>query len=204
MAAKKPRTAATGRTQSTTKPRSKAATGARSAKAAATAQPRRPRPRFPVPGRPSKLVLGVVGFVAFLLVGFIAISVLSAEETSGSEELPPPDPFEARDSSRQQLTTLRLEALCEHYGDLADAHGETLDLPPEDSIRALARLEAAVPDEGSPLDLAFAHLRAGIERDIEAAAWTAAGAHERAIEAYRDAEVEALQSEAYALAACES
>lgn len=204
MAAKQPRTAATGRTQSTTKPRAKAATGSRAATAAATAQPRRPRGRFSALGRPSKFVLGFVGLAAFLTLAVIAISVLSAEQTSSSAELPPPDPFEARNSSREQLTTLRLVALCDRYGDLADAYGEALDLPPEDSIPALARLEAAVPDEGSPLDLAFAHLRAGIERDLEAAAWTAAGAHERAIEAYRDAEVEALQSEAYALAACES
>ena len=203
MAAKKPRTAATGRTQPTTKPRAKAATNPGSAKAA-TSQPRGVRGRFGTLGRPSRFVLGGVGLVAFLVVGFIAISVLRAEETSGSAELPPPDPFEARNSSREQLTMLRLVALCEHYGDLADAHGEALDLPPEDSMRALARLEAAVPDERSPLDLAFAHLRAGIQLDLEAAAWTAAGAHERAIEAYRDAEVEALQSEAYALAACES
>ena len=214
MAARKPRTAAKSRAQSKARPRAATKAGAQPkakprarAKAAATGETSRfARARaWLIPsGRPGRFVLAIVGILALLIVALVTISIATPEQASTVEELPPPNPFDARASSRDALTVQRLAASCGLYGELTDAHGVALDLPTDESILALARLEAAVPSEGStPLDQAFAHLRSALQLDVEAGAFTAADDHERALAAYRAAEAESLQAEAYAAAACE-
>ena len=44
-----------------------------------------------------------------------------------------------------------------------------------------APVVAAPAEEGSPLEPGFVHLRSALQLDVEAAAWTVVGEHQRAL-----------------------
>ena len=162
--AAKKRTAPKGRAQPATKPRANGRT--KTVPTGALSRFARLR-KWIIPKRHlGTLALAALGLAVMLVAALVAISIATSDEASSAEDLPPPSPLDARASTLDALTVQRLATSCQLYGELTGAHGAALDLPANESVFALARLEAELPDDDSiPLGQAFAHLSAEVRRE---------------------------------------
>ena len=149
--------------------------------------------------------LFVLVLVAIAMVAIVAL--LSAERT-GTSDAPAitSAALGTREGNLEAQSLALLAADCGTYEAIAAAHARVLGRTPEQRVGALAELAVAVPVASGglsgALEPSFAHLRLALEHDVAAAAWLAAGELGRAAAATRLAAGEALQSEAYAAAAC--
>ena len=152
--------------------------------------------------------LFVLVLVAVAMIALVAIvALLSAERTGASDAPAVTSAAPATCEGNLEAQSLALLAAdCGTYEAIATAHARVLGRAPEQRVGVLAELAVAVPVASGGLSGAlepgFAHLWLALEHDVAAAAWSAAGELGRAAAATRLAAGEALQSEAYAAAAC--
>jgi hypothetical protein len=139
------------------------------------------------------------------LIAIAAIVALASGERAQTGATTPPETTAPREINREALLAARRLATCDDYTALAEAHAAALDAPVDERIERLAALEATlISDPSSPLAEALAHRQTAIRHDLAAEAWAAVGDTDQALIAFRLAEGEVLQSEAFAAAACTS